>query len=163
GDSEEVVCELVSALETALAYDDAFTVLRSRAALRARSFLCRYLYAFNGAMAGQLAVTREAVATLAPDSREAEAMCETIGAIVARDLRGWHYVLTGGLLAHQSPYGFDAPMHGRYAYLRDSLERIADGIARLVPLARGVPCVYAPPGRDHHIVARAIATKLDVS
>ena len=58
GDSEEVVCELVSALESALAYRDAFAILEEHAALRARSFLCRYLYAFNAAMAGRLDVTR---------------------------------------------------------------------------------------------------------
>src|SRR6185295_1651937 len=40
GDSEEVLCELVSALESALAYRDAFTILHDHAALRARSFLC---------------------------------------------------------------------------------------------------------------------------
>ncbi len=31
-----------------------------------------------------------------------------------RDLRGWHYVLTGGVLASLSPYGFDTGMTGRY-------------------------------------------------
>src|SRR5580698_2731493 len=45
GDSEEVVCELVSALESALAYRDAMRVLEDHPALRERSFLCRYLYA----------------------------------------------------------------------------------------------------------------------
>jgi len=47
-----------------------------------------------------------------------------------RDLAGspgparWHYVLTGGVLASLSQYGFDA-MTGRWAYLSDS----ADGCA----------------------------------
>src|SRR5262249_58498871 len=54
GDSEEVVCELVSALESALAYPDALAVLEQHAALRSRSFLCQYLYAFNAAMSGKL-------------------------------------------------------------------------------------------------------------
>ena len=71
-------------------------------------------------------------------------------------------MLNGGLLAHQSPYGFDAPMHGRYAWLADSLPRIAWGLDRLARLVRGLdlPCVYAPPGRGHEIVARAAAAKL---
>ena len=104
-------------------------------------------------------------------------MTETIAAIVARadrvagacpldarDLRGWHYVLTGGLLLHQSPYGFDQPMHGRYAWIADSLARIATGLDRLTRLVcdRGVPCVYAPPGRGHEILARAAAAKLEL-
>jgi hypothetical protein len=102
-------------------------------------------------------------------------MCGTVGAIVARadrlagtspldarDLRGWHYVLTGGLLLHQSPYGFAAPMHGRYAWLQDSLPRIATGLDRLGALLAplDVPCIYAPPGRDHEIVARAASIRL---
>lgn len=177
GDSEEVVCELVSALESALAYGDALAVLEDHAPLRARSFLCRYLYAFNAAMAGRLDLTRAALPALAPESPDNDAMQDTIALIVeradrvagaasldARDLRGWHYVLTGGLVMHQSPYGFDEPMHGRYAWLADSLDRIATGLARVLPLARAleVPCVYAPPGRGHAIVAAAAAAQLGV-
>ena len=175
GDSEEVVCELATALESALAYSDAFAVLDERAALRAGSFMCRYLHAFNAVMSGRLDVARAALPLLAPDTGEAEAMAASIAAIVeradrvagacpldARDLRGWHYVLNGSLLAHQSPYGFDEPMHGRYAWLGDSLPRIATGLDRLAGLVRelGLPCVYAPPGRGHEIVARAAAAKL---
>ena len=39
-----------------------------------------------------------------------------------QDLRGWHYVLTGGILAGLSPYGFDAGMTGRWAYVNDSMD-----------------------------------------
>jgi hypothetical protein len=179
GDSEEVVCELVSALESALAYGDAFAILDAHPELRARSFLCRYLHAFDAAMIGSLSVTRAALAELVADSPDTEAMRATIEAIVARgdrvagacpldgaDLRGWHYVLAGGLLLHQSPYGFAEPMRGRYAYLHDSNERVAFGLERLVALVRAagepVPCVYAPPGPDHEAVARVLATKLAV-
>ena len=180
GDSEEVVSELVSALETALAHADAFALLEARAALRAHSFMCEYLYAFNAAMIGRLDVVREALTRLraAPDGGapdDAAAMRTAIAAIVERadrvgdtcpldanDLRGWHYVLTGSLVAHQSPYGWPAPMHGRYAWLSDSSARIATGLDRLGPLAAAAnaPCVYAPPGRSHEIVARAAAQRL---
>jgi hypothetical protein len=177
GDSEEVVCELISALESALAYPDAVALLEDHAALRARSFLCRYLYAFNAAMSGRLDVTRAALAQLEPDSAETTALRDTIRGICeradrvagacpldARDLRGWHYVLTGGLVLHQSPYGFDEPMHGRYAWLADSLPRVATGLDRLqalvAPLA--LPCVYAPPGRDHEILAHAAGQRLGI-
>src|SRR5512143_3104260 len=68
GDSEEVVCELVSALESALAYNDAFAILEQLSALRSRSFLCEYLYAFNAAMTGRLDTTRAVLARLVPDS-----------------------------------------------------------------------------------------------
>lgn len=177
GDSEEVVCELISALESALAYPDAVAVLEAHAALRARSFLCRYLYAFNAAMAGRLDVTRAVLAQLQPDSEETAALRETIHGICARadrvagvcaldpdDLRGWHYVLTGGLVLHQSPYGFPEPMHGRYAWLADSLPRVATGLERLARLVAplALPCVYAPPGRDHEIVAHAAGQRLGI-
>src|SRR5215207_11072740 len=62
GDSEEVVCELISALESALAYGDAYAILEAHSALRGRSFLCEYLFAFNAAMTGKLTVTRAAFA-----------------------------------------------------------------------------------------------------
>ncbi len=178
GDSEEVVCELVSALESALAYPDALAILGEHGALRARSFLCQYLYAFNAAMSGRLEITRATYRELMPSSEDEEALRDTIAAIVARadriaevsplderDLRGWNYVLTGGLLQHQSPYGFAEPMHGRYAYLADSFERVAFGLDRLATLLRGreIPCVYAPPGRNHEIVAYAAAARLGVS
>src|SRR5262245_42796938 len=175
GDSEEVVCELVSALESALAYPDAVAVLEDHAALRARSFLCRYLYAFNAAMSGRLELTRAVLVALAPDSSETTGLRDTIRGICdradrvagvcpldGRDLRGWHYVLTGGLVSHQSPYGFDEPMHGRYAWLADSLPRVATGLERLAQLVEplGLPCIYTPPGRDHEILAHAAGMRL---
>ncbi|MBA3459993.1 MAG: hypothetical protein H0T46_08525 [Deltaproteobacteria bacterium] len=177
GDSEEVVCELVSALESALAHADAFDILDKHAALRARSYLPRYLYAYNAAMIGRLDVTRATLPSLAPDGSQTATLHGTIAGIVeradrvagtcpldTRDLRGWHYVLTGGLLVHQSPYGFDDPMHGRYAWLADSLPRLAYAIDQLGALVKklALPCVYAPEGRDHEIVAEAIATRLGI-
>jgi hypothetical protein len=177
GDSEEVVCELVSALESALAYGDAYAILEQHAALRGRSFLCEYLYAFNAAMTGKLAVTRAAFAALRPETEETESMRETIAAILdradrvvaitsldGRDLRGWQYVLTGTLLTHRSPYGFDEGMNGRYAWLRDSHARVLTGIDLLAPLVRATaaPCVYAAPSRDDEILAHAVAARLQL-
>jgi hypothetical protein len=175
GDSEEVVCELVSALESALAYHDAYAILEEHAALRARSFLCRHLHAFNAAMAGKLDVTRRALATLGPDSPETARMAGVIAGIIERadrigdvapldlrDLRGWQYVLTGTLVLHRSPYGFDEGMTGRYAWLQDGLPRIATGLDRLAELVDGAPCVYAPEGRGHALVAQALAQRLGV-
>src|SRR6185503_8378695 len=137
GDSEQVVCELVSALETHLAHGDAFALLEAREALRAESFMCQYLYAFNAAMSGRLDVTRAVLPSLGRDGanddqsgarfaghdqsgarfagHDRAIMIGAIRGIVERadrvagafpldaaDLRGWHYVLTGGLLVHQS-------------------------------------------------------------
>ncbi len=172
GDSEEVMCELISALETATAYEDAFRLLDEREALRSSSFLCSYLYAFDAAMTGRLDIVRSTVGTLQPATPAHEVMCGTIERMVARadrvagvcsldrtDLRGWHYVLTGGLLLHRSPYGFPAPMNGRYAWLQDSYALLATGLERLRPFIAGLPCIYAPEGRDHEILAQAAALK----
>ncbi len=177
GDSEDVVTELVSALESALAYPDALALLEQHVALRERSVLARYLHAFNAAMSARLDLTRADLPTLDADTPETAALQVTIAGMVERadrlagvcpldgtDLRGWHYVLTGGLLTHRSPYGFDDPMHGRYAWLADSLSRIATGIERLVALVadRALPCVYAPPGLGNEVVAAAVAVKLGI-
>lgn len=177
GGSEEVVCELVSALESSLRHGDAFALLEEYPGLRAQSYLPRYLYAYNAAMSGRLAITRSLLPSLAPLGPDTEILHATIAGIVeradrveaitpldGRDLRGWHYVLTGGLLAHQSPYGFDEPMHGRYAWLADSLPLVAMGIERLQGLVArlGLPCVYAPPRRDDEILAEAIAIRLGI-
>lgn len=177
GESEEVVCELVSALESALRHGEAFAVLDEHPDLRAHGYLPRYLYAYNAAMSARLAVTRATLPTLASTEPDTAVLHATIAGIVeradrveaitpldARDLRGWHYVLTGGLLAHQSPYGFDEPMHGRYAWLADSIPLIAAGLERLHKLVRdlGLPCVYAPPRRDDEILAEAISLRLGI-
>ncbi len=171
--SEEVVTELVVALERQLAHGDARRLLDAHPALLEASFLCRYLRAFNAAMSGDLATTRADLPRLLPVEATHDAMVERIAAIVARadraagcrldatDLRGWHHVLTGGLLLHLSPHGFDDGMHGRYAWLQDSWALLRHGLVRLraVLATWGValPCVYAPPGRDHEAVGEAAA------
>ena len=172
--SEDVVTELSAALERCLRYGDAQKLLEAHPHLIASSFLCRYLLAYNAAMAGDLATTRAHAALLVPDDDNQRVMAGRITGFVARadrvapvtpldgvDLRGWHYVLTGGVLAHRSPYGFDEPMHGRYAWLQDSIARVKTGLDRLREALAAweiaVPVVYAPPGRDHEIVGLAAA------
>jgi hypothetical protein len=55
---------------------------------------------------------------------------DRLGSLHARDLRGWHQALTGGVLLHRSPYGFDDGMNGRYAFTQDSPSRIRLGLDR---------------------------------
>ncbi|MFT3699528.1 MAG: hypothetical protein QM831_40650 [Kofleriaceae bacterium] len=175
GDSEEVVCELVSALETAMAYEDAYQILRERPALREKSFLCQYLFAFDSAMTGRIDDVRDTVVDLHPETPEHQIMFGTIARMLERcdrisgitklddyDLRGWHYLLTGGILLQRSPWGLPDPMRGRYAYLEDSKGHVASSLDRVIPLVRGMPCVYALDGRDNEIVAHAAATLLEI-
>jgi hypothetical protein len=177
--SEPIVTELVAALERALLYREARDVLAAHPALVASSFLCRYLYAYDSAMSGDLATTRALAPGLVPADETQTFMAARIAQLLARadriaavaplddrDLRGWHYVITGGVLLHRSPYGFDEPMRGRFAWLQDSADRIRTGIDRLCAAlaAWGVtpPCVYAPPGHEHDIVAEVVSARLEV-
>ncbi|MBO7941494.1 hypothetical protein JTP77_037185, partial [Streptomyces sp. S9] len=52
-------------------------------------------------------------------------------ALDGTDLRGWQFVLGGTILGTLSPYGFDAGMAGRYAWLQDSPEQCLRGLLRL--------------------------------
>ncbi len=177
--SEQVVVELVAALERRLHYGDAAALLRAHPALLDDSFACRYHLGFTAAMSGDLATTRAVRARLAPTDDDQHFMTARLDALLARadrvaavtaldgdDLRGWHYVATGGVLLHRSPHGVEAGMRGRYAWLQDSAALLRTGVDRLraVLVARGLApvCVYAPPGRDHELVAEVVARVLAV-
>ncbi|MBK9031894.1 MAG: hypothetical protein IPL61_11300 [Myxococcales bacterium] len=179
-DSEPVVTELCAALERHLAYGEARRLLERYPALVAERFLCRYLFAYNAVMSGDLEVARRLAPTLVPEDDNHVIMAARIAGFVARadrlagaapldalDLRGWHHVISGGVLLHRSPHGLDTPMHGRYAWLQDSYDRIATGLAVLAEVLacwRWTPaCVYAPPGRGHEAVALAAAARFGVA
>jgi hypothetical protein len=80
-----------------------------------------------------------------------------------QDLRGWHYVLTGGVLASLSPYGFDA-MTGRWAYLSDSIAGCAAVLQRLTLIAETAgtapESVALLPDRSSRILGAAAAAML---
>jgi hypothetical protein len=96
--------------------------------------LHRFQYVDNVLMAGNLERAAHGFGQLpeagrhraGSGAREKCGACSRAGTarVVARlhhwDLRGRHYVLTGGVLASQSPYGFNAGMIGRWAYVGDS-------------------------------------------
>lgn len=170
-----VVLELAHALEHAGMNAAARDLLAAEDAVRASSFQARYLHAFNAVMAGDLPGARAAEKALDPAGPEDRALAARIRDMLARadavadvtpldaaDLRGWHYVLTGGLLLHRSPHGVDE-MHGRYAFVQDSDARCLEDILRLRRLLgflRLEPKVLlALPDRDSAIFAAA-ASKL---
>ena len=97
------------------------------------------------------------------------ARADTVRAVTPldyRDLRGWHYVLTGGILARLSPYGFDAGMTGRWAYLSDSAEGCAAALARLRLILNAVgtapQAVALMPDRSSRILGTAAAATLSL-
>lgn len=179
-DSRRVLVELVAALEREERHHEALEPLKEReSALPA--WPERYLLAHNALMAGELALARDTTTRLPvpagdderwlpADTRlrrrlvRAGAVAGTT-ALDGRDLRGWHYVLTGGVLATLSPYGFES-MTGRYAYVQDSPDLCRGGLDRLrsALTATGTAprAVAALPDRSSRIMGLAAARVLEL-
>lgn len=175
-DNEAILTELTMALENAGMYDIAYLNLISSPGILEKSYLCRYLAAFNGIMSGHLEEIREFLPGLAsPPEENLSFMRERISGFLQRadqirevarldvkDLRGWHYVLTGGLLLHLSPFGFEKPMRGRYAYVHDSYTLIREGIEKVRAAVQtwGVDWtrIVHYPNQESEILARALVT-----
>jgi tetratricopeptide (TPR) repeat protein len=141
----------------------------------------RYLLVFNALMAGDLPLARHQFALLsAPHAPEdtpwvpvharitrtlarAEAAAQAT-ALSRTDLRGWQFVTGGSLLGTLSPYGFDAGMTGRYAWVQDSVALCRTGLLRLglaVQAAGLHPrSVSLLPDRDSRILGLAAAQLL---
>ncbi len=169
---EQILVELVGNLENMSAHRAAVDYLRAAPQTLERNFFCRYLLAFNNAMLGDLNAVREMLPSLAePDDDEQAFMAARLRQMLTRadavkditpldanDLQGWHFVLTGGLLLHLSPFGEES-MRGRYAFIQDSEDRCLEGLRRLVAvleaLAVKVPRVYALPDQASGILAQA--------
>lgn len=79
------------------------------------------------------------------------------------DLRGWHYVIQGGLLLHLSPYGVEV-MRGRYAFLQDDYATQRVGLERVIAVLDvwgvAVPRVLHTGDRGSRVLAHAAAERL---
>lgn len=138
----------------------------------------RYLLVFNAVLAGDLELARRQHALLSdPEDAQWQPARERQNRVLARaadaervsrldltDLRGWQYVIAGTVLGTLSPYGFDAGMHGRYAWLQDTPDGCLRGLLRLRALlaAAGVRprSVSLLPDRDSRILGLAAAEVL---
>lgn len=143
-DSEKILVESIAALELFGAHTDAARMLQQAPPSARRGFLPRYLLGFNLLLSGDVDAARAVVAGLGGGSDDAQQrMCSRLDAMLFRhdavrgvttldhrDLRGWHYVVSGGLLLHQAPVG-DASDSGRYRYLEDSERHCAQAIRLL--------------------------------
>ena len=175
---EGILNELVVALEGARDHARIRTVLRENPALLRKRFRFRYALASNTIMDGDLADARRLARTLRPGFRaNNRTMAGRITTMLARadavsdvcaldgdDLRGWHFVLTGGLLLHRSPHGFE-DMRGRYAYTTDSEDRCLEAIRRLSAVLDALDerpeQVLALPDRNSRALAIAVAHELE--
>lgn len=170
---EALVTELVASLERSGHHAAACLVLHQSPELLDTRFIFQYLLAFNAVMIGDLEEPRRMLPRLQQATSDDERfMTARIARMLSRaealqgtspldenDLRGWHFVLTGGMLLHLSPYGFEEGMRGRYAYVQDEVTIWREGIQRLAEVLNTwqvrPPRVFALPDQESMILAHA--------
>jgi hypothetical protein len=176
-DAAPVLGELVAALEHDGQHARAVAMLEEHESVM--GWLNRFQHVYNALMAGDLDKAAEGFGRL-PEPEEATwaparekvrrmlaraGMARAVTSLDRQDLRGWHYVLTGGVLASLSPYGFDA-MTGRWAYLSDSVAGCAGALQRLkliLEAADTAPRAAALlPDRSSRILGAAAAATLSL-
>lgn len=172
--SERILTELVSALESDGRNAEAHRVLHEAPEFLESSALCRYLLAFNAVMTGRVDEARgwlprllaEGDAGLNALGRRIERMVLRADLARPKELRGWHFAITGGLLLHVSAHGKDDGMNGRYAYTEDSESRCCEAIRRLAAVLDAwkaePPRILVPDDRDSRVLALAAARHLEL-
>lgn len=142
-DATPVLSELVATLEHDGQHARAVAVLEQHeSAMRWQN---RFQLVYNAIMSGSLEKAAAGFRQL-PEPEDAAwhparekvrhmlaraAAARAVTPLDHQDLRGWHYVLTGGVLGALSPHGFDAGMTGRWAYVGDSAGGCAAALQRL--------------------------------
>lgn len=175
---EEILAALVSALGADGQHARACAVLRDAPAPHGPSLSRRGVLARHALLAGDLDGPRRCLPELTRSADPVhQELARGIGGMLARadaiagvsaldggDLRGWHFVVTGGLLLHVSPHGLAAGMNGRYAFVHDSYESCLEGLRRvamvLAMLGRPIERVLAPSDRASAILGRAASLAL---
>jgi len=175
-----VVSELVTCLESCNQCQMAVEILKKYPELTSKGFFPAYQLAFNGTMAGDLSVARAAFATLpslsSGDENEQFMMgrierflnradrIHAVSTLGLDDLRGWHYVLSGGIITQLSAFGYPDPMGGRFAMIQDSYDMIRVGVENLKRIVeqKSVPVesVTAINDRGSQIVASVVGSLL---
>jgi hypothetical protein len=172
-----VLAALVSALAADGLHARACAVLRDAPAPGGGGLGRRGVLARHALLAGDLESPRRCLPELLASGDPAhQELALEIGGMLARadalariatlddhDLRGWHFVVTGGLLLHRSPQ--DEPgMNGRYAFVHDRYVDCLEGLSRaaavLAALHRPVDRILAPADRASAILAHAAALHL---
>jgi len=174
-----LLSELAIALESLGVHAEACRVLREAPQILRESAACQYLLAFNTLMTGDIEGARREIGKVRVGSNpDEQTMVANVMSMLMRadairdvtpldlsDLRGWHAVVTGGLLLHLSPYGVES-MRGRYAFVQDSESRVLEAINRLGAALDGwslrPPRVLSLSDRDSEVLAIAAGEVLGV-
>ncbi|MDO9017618.1 MAG: hypothetical protein Q8S73_36595 [Deltaproteobacteria bacterium] len=174
-----LLSELVANLEALLRYGDAARVLDASGIVD-QAPLLTYLAGYSAMMLGDLDAARRRVGQLRdapPDVAfmrdalhgmllRADALTAAGVALGPRSLTAWHAVINGTVLLHESPYGYDEGMSGRYAFVSDSPGLMREGVERLcawlTAVGRRPSRVVAAPDRSSRILALATARRLQV-
>jgi len=129
----DIITELAVNLEVLMLNDEACKILSEAKNLLNSNDFCRYLYAFNSLMTGNLDVPYQilpsiefshendfkSIAIRLKGMLNRASILKRIRPLDNKDLRGWHMVLNGAFLLHLSPFGLNEGMNGRYAYTSD--------------------------------------------
>jgi hypothetical protein len=171
----DVLSELVASLDQCGRHNESAWLLREHRSQISGHFTLSYLLAFESVLTGDLETARDAYALLpAADDEGQLEMRHRVHDMLARaeagaacseldenDLRGWHFVITGGILTARSPYGAEDGMNGRWAAVYDSYESVHAGLRRvyavLAAWQRLPPQIMSLPDRASQAVAGAAA------
>jgi tetratricopeptide (TPR) repeat protein len=173
-----IVGELSSALEAQLRYSEAAFVLE-QSGTAAQSAVCAYLTGFNWLMCGELDSARGHLERLADETEapmvfqremlagmlaRAEAMTTAGISLEENSLTAWQGAINGTVLLHESPHGWDSPMHGRYAFVSDSAGLQREGLERLkavLATANAAPSrIVSAPGGESRLLGLAASRVL---
>lgn len=173
----EIVTELSANLEAMMAYGPAMLTVEA-SGLVGSDPMCTYLHGFMAMMTGQVEVARGRADDLARfEGAQTRGLRDALVGMVARadavhravplhdrQLTGWHAVIQGTVLLHESPFGFDEGMNGRYAFISDSPGLMREGLMRmqavLAAAGRTLSRVVAAPDRASRVLSRAAAALL---
>lgn len=140
-----IVQELATNYEALFAFSKARDLLAENPDLIESVPMSAYLYGFHSVMCAEVEDARGVLPRLFKvEDATTQYLAKALEGMVARydalkgacslsrqDLRGWHFVLNGSILTTLSPFGFQAGMNGRYAYIQDSYQQCRESLQAL--------------------------------
>lgn len=177
--SADIVMELAVCFESIGRNAEALAALREYGS-EDDSGLVQYLIGFNALMTGDLAEPRVQIEKLeALKADEVGPFLSALTALLARAdaveeklplegnaLTAWHAILNESVLLHESPHGYEEPMHGRYAFVADSPELMKEGVLALQELLKRAnlspKAVMVTPERESLILGSLAARVLEL-